>query len=129
MNVTDSGQFLVKYTQDIPAICQFYASLGYEPTDVTDDLATVALGGHEIHFVRAETEPFEQYRYISSNDTSGANDMILYVESTDIDSDYNTVSKTTAKLRSSIVTNHWGAKEFLLQDPSGLNIAIYQMVA
>lgn len=128
MNFAEDGQFLVRYAVNIPSVCEFYQALGIEPTDVTENLATVSIGGHEIHFVKSDSEPFEEYKHIPTHSSTPSNDLILYVESSDIDADYQFILDTIIEPQSPIITNQWGAREFLIQDPSGLNIALYQML-
>lgn len=126
MLVADSG-FIVLYTREVEKTEAFYRMMGGEIGEFTREKVVVSFAGYALHFVLDISEPFEEYRYVAETGEFGRGS-ILYIESDNLEQDWDRVLEAKGTITSEILVNHWGAREFLFEDPSGCVWAVYQML-
>lgn len=60
------NSFNVLYTTDISKTHQFYKNLNLKIIQLEKDKVVVSFGSFDLHFILDTTEPFEEYRHITS---------------------------------------------------------------
>ncbi len=124
MFIKDSS-FHVLYTYNLQATHNFYKSLGTEIKQVEDDKVVVQMGDYSLHFILYSTEPFEEYKYITLKNDYG-NGVLFYTEVENLEDAVEKVKQAGGTIKSQIMDNHWGCKEFLFEDPNGYKFSFYK---
>jgi predicted enzyme related to lactoylglutathione lyase len=118
--------FILLYTKDVSRTHEFYKSISAEVVELKEDKVVVNLGGFSLHFILGSTEPIEEYKRVMSNgEASSGLGIILYIESSDIEKNFELLKSVGAKFIKEIYSNHWGYREFLFQDPNGYKFAVW----
>lgn len=118
------GAFLVLYAKDVQATHNFYTSIGATITQKTEDKVVVELGGYDLHFVLESTEPFGEYQPLTDPFGRGQG-VLMYAEVENAESMHQQLVAKGIKPKTQVKLNHWGSKEFWVQDPDGYNLVFY----
>jgi len=84
----------------------------------------VKLSDYEIHFIDAETEPWDEYKYIAKLPEKGGS-IIFYLETTNLQAAFKLVKEAGGLIKSEIKENWWNASEFLFEDKDGYKFVIF----
>jgi len=121
-----NSAFQVLYVKDIIKVEEFYKALGVEIVELEINKVVINLGSYNIHFIKDDTEPWDEYKYIAVNNSRG-NGIIFYIEVDELDNIFSKVINAKGIIKSPIKANWWGAKEFLFEDPNGYKYVFYKM--
>lgn len=125
--LTKNSSFNVFYSDDLKTTEDFYKLIGAEIKKVQDDKLVIGVGEFDIHIILSSTEPSPDYKFMSmSHDKGGA--AVFYIEVDNIDKLHQQIIFSGGTIKSGIYNNHWGAREFLCEDPNGYKFAFYQMI-
>lgn len=119
------GSFNVLYTTDVEKTATFFQKLGVVPKQHEVDKLVVSFGSFDLHYILAESEPFEEYKYITTPGLYGQG-VIFYIETVDIRAVAEITPEAGGTLKSPIFKNNWGCSELLMEDPNGYKFAFYQ---
>lgn len=122
-----NSSFIVVYIKDVANTADFYKVIGAKITQQQADKVVVKLGDHEIHFVQETTEPFAEYQYATKPEGRGQG-ILFYVETDEIDALHKKLTESKQPVKSPVKENMWQGKEFLVEDPDGIKIVVYQML-
>ena len=122
---TTESAFHVLYSENIDKTHDFYQKISSEIKEKTSDKVVVQLGDYDLHFVLNSTEPFAEYQYVAEKKDYG-NGILFYVGVENIDAAFTLIKEAGGATKSEIKDNHWGAREFLFEDPNGYKFVIYQ---
>jgi len=125
MSFIKSSSFNVLYTKDLLKTENFYNLIGAELLKSENHTTTVNIGDFSLHFVKSDSEPFEEYRFIANQESYGSGN-IFYIEVSEIEEFLVLVQKAGGIIKSQIKDNHWECREFLFEDPNGYKFAAYQ---
>ncbi len=128
------SSFNVLYCKDVNVTHYFYKEIGAEVLELSDDKVVVQLGDFEFHFCNENTEPFVEYQYLTNFEKRGQG-TLFYVEVNDISQAFSIVSEisylrdniSTHKIITGTKKNHWGGKEFLVEDPDGYKLVFWAL--
>jgi len=124
---TKNSSFNVLYTEDLNSTHEFYKYIGAEIKKLESDKVVIGIGDFDLHIVLDSTEPVEEYKVLASSTNKGGA-AIFYSEVDNINELFKNIESTKGKILSEIYNNHWGASEFLCEDPNGYKFAFYQMI-
>jgi catechol 2,3-dioxygenase-like lactoylglutathione lyase family enzyme len=122
--VTANSAFNVLYTKDVLATKEFFENLNVEILESNYEKLVFALGGFDLHYILSSSEPFEEYKYTAGSSDYGQG-TLFYFAVEDLEKFYDLVKKAGGRIKSQIKENHWGAKEFLFEDPNGYRFVAY----
>lgn len=120
-----NSSFNVLYTKNLEETEQFYKAIRAEIKESAEDKVVVRIGDFDLHFILNSAEPFEAYKYIADSKEYGSGN-IFYIESENIEEDFNQIKQAGGIIQSEILDNLWECKEFLFEDPNGYKFAVYQ---
>lgn len=125
MSYQKNSSFNVLYTKDLVKTKEFYSAIQAEIKQLEDDKVVVGIGDFNLHIILADTEPFEEYKYIADSKEYGSGN-IFYIETDNIEETFDLVKKAGGKIQSEIKENHWECRELLFEDPNGYKYAVYE---
>lgn len=121
-----ASSFLVQYVKNITITHNFYQDIGATIEKLESDKVVVKLGDFEIHFVQQETEPWQEYKYITVDSLRGQG-VLFYIEVENISEIRAKIDSAGGKIVTDLKENWWDGKEFLCEDPDGYKLVFYEM--
>lgn len=125
MNFLKNSSFNVLYTKNLELTEKFYKTIGAEIQKVESDKVVVGIGDFDLHFILAQSEPFEEYHFVANSNEYGSGN-IFYIEVENLENLFELVENAGGKIKSQIKENHWDCKEFLFEDVNGYKFAAYK---
>lgn len=119
--------FNVFYSDNLQITKDFYTLIGAEIKKIESDKIVVGVGEFDIHIVLSSTEPSNDYKFMAESTQKGGS-AIFYIEVESINDLFIKIRSSKGKIKSEIYNNHWGAAEFLCEDPDGYKFAFYQTI-
>lgn len=124
--INDSS-FNVLYITDVEKTHNFYKELGAKIIDKQEDRVVVKLADFNFHFIKEDTEPFDEYLHATRPSGRGQGNL-FYIEAGDLDELHFELKNNAIGGTTSIFTNMWGGREFLLEDPDGYKLVFYKLL-
>lgn len=124
---TQGSSFNVFYSENLQITKEFYSLIGAEIKKVESDKIVVGISDFDIHIILSSTEPSQDYKFMAESSNKGGS-AIFYSEVDSLNDLFIKIKSSTGRIKSEIYNNHWGAAEFLCEDPDGYKFAFYQMI-
>lgn len=116
---------VVAYVQDVAKTAEFYESLGFIVTEKTEDKVAVRLNWFWLEFHAAGSEDKPEFQAEAQAEPKGSG-TYLYFSVDNVDEVYNEVTAKGYKPSSEPKDWPWGNREFVLRDPDGYKLVLFQ---
>jgi predicted enzyme related to lactoylglutathione lyase len=121
------SSFMVLYTENVLATKDFYTKIGAEINEFEEDKVVVILADYNLHFVKATSEPFAEYEYVTKKPYGLG--VLLYIGSEDLEDAQTQIKNAGSSKMTEIKENEWDSREFLFEDNNGYKFVVYELEA
>ena len=120
-----SAAGIVCYVKDVPTTVQFYETLGFTFKKNKPTHATGYLNWFWIDFLQSDQEDKPGFRDDANAADKGAG-QFLYLSVDDVDEAYRSLTAKGLKPSSEPRDWPWGNREFVIRDPDGYKLVIFE---
>lgn len=113
------------YVQDIARTAEFYEMLGFRVGERTDNYLKVYLNWFWLQFNTVSGEDKPEFRAEANAEPKGGG-LYINIAVDDVDEVYKAVVAKGYKPSSEPRDWPWGAREFVLRDPDGYKLVLFQ---
>jgi catechol 2,3-dioxygenase-like lactoylglutathione lyase family enzyme len=116
---------IVFYVKDVEATATFYEALGFIITEKTESKVAARLNWFWLEFHAAAKETKEGFKAEANAEHKGAGEY-LYVSVYDVDAVHKELISQGLKPSSEPRDWPWGNREFVIRDPDGYKLVLFQ---